>query len=189
MNRNTLLDYCDPMEEVVLLEDDLKKVVKLVITEGKKKIKKIESIKELDSIIKTGFDIAKKYQTICFGVNMSVNPLNLENKVSLTRLVHTGFMGLVNTGIRFDEELKIWDDPDMNCQVIRNYGCCVSLVKYGADIDRGIYGGCYDVWNDEEDVKEAKIRFFQKNGDICTVSHTGHLILRKEITNGLRKAK
>lgn len=116
---------------------------------------------------------------------MTINPFFMKEGYTRKRLVHTGFMGIVNTDLRFDENLRVWDDPDFNCQVIREYGSVVSLNAYGADIDRFAEGGCSKDWQNKETVDAARAYFFEKNGGICTIGKNGLIKIRNDTAKAL----
>ena len=180
-----MLNYVPKGQRLVLCEDDINAVIKIVQKNGKNKAERVSDIEELDRIVKEGFEIAKKHGTICFGLNMTVNPFFMKEGYTRRRLVHTGFMGLINTDLRFDEKLTVFDDPEMNCQIIKRFGSVISLNGYGADIDRFVKGGCSEAWADRDGVKEAVQRVFKKHGDILDINNHGHMKLSKEAIKDL----
>lgn len=185
INRNNLLNFMPAGVKIVLLEDDINSVSRLVESDGKNRLEEIRTIDELDKVVAKGFEIAEKNGTICFGLNMTANPFFMRGGYTRKRLVHTGFMGIINTDLRFDERMKVWDDPEMNCQIIKRYGSVVSLNGYCADIDRFVKGGCADAWSDKESVAKTRAYLLNKHGDLLTLNRKGLFCLRRDAIKAL----
>ena len=185
VNRNNLLNYVQTGMKLVLLEDDINSVSRLVEENGKKRLEKVKTIQELDELVLYGFRLAELNGTICFGLNMTANPFFMKRGYTKKRLVHTGFMGIVNTDLRFDENMKVWDDPEMNCQIIKKYGSVISINDYCADIDRFVKGGCSEALGDKKSVDETRRYLLNKHGDLLTLNTKGLFCLRRDAVKAL----
>lgn len=71
--------------------------------------------------------------------------------------------------LRFDNRLKVFDDPDMCGQIIKRYGAFVSLEDYCCVIDRVAPGGCHDLWTTKGIKMEGLKQIKQRHADIFNV--------------------
>lgn len=142
-NRNTLLDHFQKGSRVVLLEDDINKICRLHIDPVTKKhsLIAVNTYDELMHICKRGFRTAAKEKTIAFGLNMYRNATFMTKGYHRRKLCDTGFFGMIVTDLRFDNRLKVYDDPDMCARIIKRYGAFISLEDYTCVIDRFVGGG------------------------------------------------
>lgn len=136
-------------KNVVIVSDKVEAVFKL---DGECKGKKIDTRKELDRIVDTGFAICKNSNVEFWGVYLVENYFFMSNSIQVNNLLLGCFMGFPKGNAWFfDEELPLKDD----------YEICLRAIAYGKKVFRfnniclkerfHQKGGCYEMWNAEGD--------------------------------------
>lgn len=91
-NMNTLLNYFQIGQKIVILEDDINDICKLVDkVGGGKGIEPIKTKQELYDLVKYGFSLCKKHKTCAFGLSMTRNPFFMTHGYKTYALSDTGF--------------------------------------------------------------------------------------------------
>lgn len=146
-NRNTLLSYAKPGERIVLIDDDVKYISRL---QGGA-LKKVESLEQFERMITKGFALAQKHHTIGFGLYPVHNAYFMSCNYAPANICDAGLFAIINTSMRFDEQLATKEDYDFCCRAIKNFGAFIRLNEYALNSPAGHKGGCEDAWNNVEE--------------------------------------
>ncbi len=168
-NFNTLLDNYPRGAKIVILEDDINKVKRLVIDRktGKRKLVNIETLDEFLSLCRRGFATCSIENTVGFGLCMTRNAMFMKSGYHRRKLCDTGFYGLINTDLRFDPQFVVLQDTDMCLQIIKRYGSFISIEDTCAAIDRFAKGGCTEAWQNKARMLQLLAR---KHGSLVEIN-------------------
>lgn len=143
-NRNTLLNAFQSDERILLMDDDIQALTKLV---GGKFVP-VTSLSEFEAIVERGFEEAERSRTIGFGVYHSANEAFCSGGTK-TRAMCTGrFLGIINSGMRFDAHIQFSDDYEFVCRAIQKYGSFLRFDDYAIKHSRNTGGGRKDARRD-----------------------------------------
>lgn len=160
-NRNTLLDSVPQKTRLLLLDDDIIELQHLDKSQ-KRGLKGIHNLCEFDNVVKTGFSLANKNRTVCFGVSgIQDGAWFMRPGVGTRNIVTTQFMGVCVTSLRFDGRFCPKEDYEFCCRVILHYGSCVRLNEYAVKVPK-TRGGCSDIWKN-------KLRNRKVANAMCTI--------------------
>lgn len=173
-NRNNCLNCYQRGEKVIMLEDDISAISRLAIyPNGKRKLVPIKTIQQLISVCNRGFQLVKKHGTVLFGISMTRNAMFMSLGYSERKLVGGVFMGIINTEIRFDSDLQIFEDTDFCAQTIKRYGACISLNDIAAIFGRKTNaGGCREIWADKRNIDIGLGKIRRKHADLFKIDRT-----------------
>lgn len=160
-NRNNILNYFPAGEHIVMIDDDIKEIY-YKASDGE--VNKIESFDVFRQLCEYGFNTAKKMKTVMFGFNQTYNRLWLQNNVSSKCMISVIF-GIINTDLRFNEDLDLLVDTELCCQVMKKYQSIARINCVGYHNGREIEGGCkefYEANRRKEAIKYLLVRY----GDI-----------------------
>jgi hypothetical protein len=117
--RNFILDYFKKGDEIIMMDDDIKKVGRFRDVNGKIKAEELTGVEFYKHLV-NGFAIGKKRDAGLFGVAPTTNTLNFNNPMSIATFVNGPCMGIVVSKLRFDEECMNKSDYDFTLQHIRS---------------------------------------------------------------------
>lgn len=148
-NANTILDNIPSTARIVILDDDIQTVSRLVGN----KLKPVDTAKAFNDFIQFGYNVANSLKTIGF----SVQPLHAP--VFLSQTIHTAHIGegtllaLTNyPDVRFDEQFDTKCDYELTCRILRKYKAYPRLNMYSCKAKHYSSGGCEENWADKERV-------------------------------------
>lgn len=149
-NRNTLIDYFDKGDWIIMLDDDVSGFYKL---NGKKE-EKIETKEELDKMFTDFFEYTEKNNGKIWGVYPVKNAFFMKKSINKKDIVNT-CLGIIKD-YRFDEDFKAKEDIELCCRYIKNGYNIIrfNFVTYNARHKQK--GGCHDTWKTNENEKVAK---------------------------------
>ena len=134
-NRNNLLRMLEDGERAVLMDDDIKRISKVALSNDKKKARLLPiEADEFASLIDVGFSLLDKVGGKgIWGVTHISNTMILRrelakgNVVKANQLIEGSFMGVVGGGgVRFDESVEYAED----------YECCLHTLTNGGSTFR-----------------------------------------------------
>jgi len=169
-NMNTLLDAFPKGERIVILEDDIKDILRLSISpDGKhRKLIPVTDGEQFLKICRNGFATAKLNGTVAFGLNLFSNAMFMRKGYHKRKLCDTAFYGMVNSDLRFDRNLSLFQDTDMCLRIIKRYGAFISIEGYCAKHERQVEGGCYSFWTKKNMDDMAEI-IRKKHGELVDI--------------------
>jgi len=112
--RNAILNYFEKGEKIVMLDDDIESVSQLKgHTRKDGQVKK--ALRELDAkgireFMEYAFEICEKNETKLWGIYPVNNPFYMDMKINNKGFVIGSFMGIINSDIRFDDNLPLKED-------------------------------------------------------------------------------
>ena len=112
--RNAILDYFPKDEYIVMLDDDIEEVLKLssgTREDGlvKKKLEHMDG-KEIKEFMEYAFKICKINSTKLWGIYPVMNPFFMSKKINNKGFIIGSFCGIINSDIRFDDNLPLKED-------------------------------------------------------------------------------
>jgi hypothetical protein len=141
--KNKIFQYFPNGQHIVIIEDDIDDLL-TTSRDGKKLV----SLKNLDSLIRSGFQLCKENSTILWGIYAVTNAFFMSNKVSrdLKFIIGTLF-GIINDkNIKLHTRVK--EDYELSLIVFKKYG---SLIRFNNIVakrknypDKG-HGGLDDI--------------------------------------------
>lgn len=149
-NRNSILRHFGRGEWVVMLDDDISGFYKL----NSGKLERINSIEELDSMVVDFFEFAKAHNALIWGLYPVKNQFFMKNTIDTSNIVNT-CLGIINE-VRFDESFIAKEDIELCCRVI---SAGLNVIRFNFicyDAKHRNKGGCYDVWNSDENEKVSE---------------------------------
>lgn len=113
-NRNSILDHYGMGERVLMLDDDVINVKKLV---GEKVMKPVSG-RELQSFVEMAFFQCDRVGCHLWGVYPIANHFFMSSTISSNNFIIGTFSGIIVTELRMDEELGLKEDYDFTIQHI-----------------------------------------------------------------------
>lgn len=148
--RNKMLDIYGAGSRVVMMCDDVEKIVQLA---GSKSLRTL-SAEEIDGVIRRGFEACKKYEVGLWGVYPIANHFFMKRRINTKGFIIGTFCGVVVSDIRMDAELILKEDYDFTLRhiirdkkVIRFDDVAVKAKHYTNK------GGCVDMRTPEIEQK------------------------------------
>lgn len=114
---NQILDYYDIWDEIMLLDDDIKRILTAKKIKWKTKTV-VLTTSEFAEIIHKGFNSCKKLGFKYWGLQPSSNRMNFTNTISCTAYVRNTVSGIIVSDLRFDEDILDKCDYDFTLQNI-----------------------------------------------------------------------
>lgn len=165
-NRNTLLDSVPLGTRLVMLDDDINSICRLV----GKGLRKIENRDEFYSMIKRGYALAARYRTVGFGLYPVKNAYFMSAGYTERNVVIGTLFAIVNTDLRFDAEMETKEDYEYCCKAIQRYGAFVRLNNYVCDAQHYTKGGCEEAWSDKAELYMTARRLAGRYPDILALN-------------------
>ena len=111
--KNFILDYYDEGDQIIMLDDDIKKVGKFVYN-AKGKTKNIQmDPDEFLAHLYNGFSLAwRDPGGVLFGVAPNTNSLNYQKDISVGTFINGALTCIVVSDVRFDEDIILKTDYD-----------------------------------------------------------------------------
>ena len=151
-NRNTLIDYFDKGQWVVMLDDDITGFFKLT----GKSLKKIETREEFEKMLNDFFEYTERNNGRMWGVYPCKNAFFMKQSINKKDIINS-CLGLI-IDQRFDETLKTKEDIELCCRYIKSGYNIIRFNFITYDVKHKQKGGCCDVWKSEEnDVVSKKL--------------------------------
>lgn len=141
-NLNALIDIVPIGAKMVLMDDDIKNVGKLV----KDQLKPIETLDEFYAFLNRGFALARKYNTIGFSVYPCYNAFFMSNKDVVRNIGEGTLLGVINKGLKFRPDFFVKEDYEFTCRVITRYGAFPRMNYYACNAPHYSNGGCKEFW-------------------------------------------
>lgn len=148
-NRNTLLDYFDKGQWLIMLDDDIEGIYRL----AGKKLVKVETKKELDEMFTDFFEYTEKNNGKMWGVYPVKNAYFMNNTINKKNIINS-CLGIIND-FRFDENYKAKEDIELCCRYIANGYNVIRFNFITYDVKHKQKGGCYETWKTDENEKVA----------------------------------
>lgn len=145
-NRNTLLKQIKAGERVVMMDDDIKSIDKLV----GKSLEPITTKNELDRFIKSAFEYTEMHNGVIWGVYPINNPFFMSNKIDDTKLLIGTVLGIIYDGEIFDKEFSVKEDYELCCRMFKKGKKVIRFNQYSANALHKSKGGCEENWKDEK---------------------------------------
>ena len=150
-NRNNILKNIPNGERVVMLDDDIKSLQKLV----NGKLQYIDTKEELDKFIENAFDYCKKNNARIWGVYPVCNAYFMKNTIDKKNILIGCVLGLKNEFL-FDNQFRTKEDYELCCREMKQGYNCVRFNNVTANaLHKTNAGGCKDVWKFEINKKCA----------------------------------
>ena len=143
-NRNTLIDYFDKGQWIIMLDDDINGFFKLT----GKSLTKIETKEEFDKMINDFFIYTEKNNGKMWGVYPCKNAFFMGQSINKKDIVNSCLGIIVDE--RFDENLKAKEDIELCCRYIKNGYNIIRFNFITYDVKHKQTGGCSDVWKTQE---------------------------------------
>lgn len=143
-NRNTLIDYFNKGDWVIMLDDDIKGFYKL---SGKEE-KKIETRQEIEKMFNDFFEYTEKNNGRMWGVYPCKNAYFMKQSINKKDIINS-CLGLI-IDERFDDNLKAKEDIELCCRYIKKGYNVIRFNFITYDIRHKQKGGCSDVWKSQE---------------------------------------
>jgi hypothetical protein len=152
--RNWILENKDS-EYVVMVDDDIKNFYWT-----KKRIRTPISKEELTFQIENGFQLAEDCGSGLFGMNLQCDPMfyRISTPFSFNAPVLGPFIGILDTSLRYDENLPLKEDYDYFIQQLRKHRKIIraNFLTYDADHLK-LKGGCQTYRNEELEKKQNEL--------------------------------
>lgn len=116
--RNFILDYYGSGQDIIMLDDDIRKVGRFVMRKGKPKAERMEGDEFLPHLL-NGFKLARDRGAFLFGVAPNNNALNFRQQVTVGTFVNGPMMGMRITDLRFDLKCNNKSDYDYTLQYMQ----------------------------------------------------------------------
>lgn len=146
-NRNTLLDYFEKGQWLIMLDDDIKAFFKL---NGNGFIK-IETREELDKMFNDFFEYTEKNNGKMWGVYPIKNAFFMKQSISKRNIINS-CLGIIND-LRFDEDYKAKEDIELCCRYLKKGYNVIRFNFITYDVKHKQKGGCSDTWKTDENIK------------------------------------
>ncbi|HNX02203.1 MAG TPA: hypothetical protein PLE33_05880 [Candidatus Cloacimonas sp.] len=141
--RNFILDYFPEGEKIIMLDDDIKKVKKLI----NKRLSSNVSVKQFFSF---GFSLCTAHNYKLWGVYPIANSFFMKPKLSNHHFIIGTLTGIINNKLRYDSNLKVKEDYDFTLQNIIKFGGALRLDYYTIEAEHYTNkGGCVDYRNEQ----------------------------------------
>lgn len=151
-SRNVGMQLFPAGDEIVMLDDDIKYISKLVRYDPKTRKGELERLSTAESLIKLfsdGFKVARSHRTILWGIYPVHNAYFMKPNISPANILIGTVMGVINSDIYFDEKMVVKDDYEYSCRIIQKYGAAPRLNMYAAEADHYSKGGCERFWKSD----------------------------------------
>lgn len=149
-NRNTLIDYFNKGDWVVMLDDDIQAFYKL----SGKKLTKISTKEEFNRMLNDFFEYTERNNGKIWGVYPCKNAFFMKQSIDKKDIVNT-CLGLI-IDQRFDETLKAKEDIELCCRYIKSGYNVIRFNFITFDAKHRNKGGCSDVWKSNENELVSK---------------------------------
>lgn len=154
-NRNTLLDYFEKGQWLIMLDDDIKAFLKL---DGNN-LTKIETKQELDKMFNDFFEYTEKNNGKMWGVYPIKNAFFMKRSISKRNIINS-CLGIIND-LRFDENYKAKEDIELCCRYLKNGYNVIRFNFITYDVRHKQKGGCSDTWKSDENIKVSNKLVFK----------------------------
>lgn len=145
-NRNHLMDFFKYGEKMVMLDDDISMIHKLV--DGK--LADVDTLEGFEHIVKLGFSLCAKYRTRGFGLYNVDNAYFMKNSFSERAISIGTFFGLIVGKERFCTDILTKGDFEYCCQLIEKNGRFIRLNNYSTKAGHFDSDGCANARVDQE---------------------------------------
>lgn len=151
--RNNILNALTEEHDIIMLDDDIKKIGKLC----EAGLKTIETAKELDTTFEKCFLYAKKHRTKIFGIYPVYNAFFMSKTISTQVAVNTVFGFAKGFGFRYDENYDTKEDAALCGKILSLHGRVFRFNFLAVDADhRKNKNGYIDDWHQEENIRCVK---------------------------------
>lgn len=166
-NRNNLLNAVEPGAEMLMLDDDIREIVRLEsAADGAHRAETVDSFPALLRLAADGFAAARKLGAFGFGVSGWQLPERMAFSVSTSALCGGAVMGIIAGAARFSPLYDTKEDYAFCCESIRQSGAFPELGYYAAKVEGRHSGGCWDAWNNIRTVRADAARLCREYPDI-----------------------
>lgn len=139
-NRNFILDYFKDENQILMLDDDIGGVYKLLI----KKLKRLNN-EEIKEFIEYAFNLTQKYNAKLWGIYPIKNPFFMNHKIQTRGFIIGSFSGHIKNKLRFDVGLELKEDYDYTIKHLIKYGRVIRFDNVTAQIKHYTNkGGCVE---------------------------------------------
>ena len=149
-NANTILDGVPSGKRIIIFDDDIKTIT--MLENGK--LHDIETQEEFEGMLRFGYSVSEKLNTIGFSVYPVRNDYYMSNSIHTAHIGEGTMLALTNDGTRFDEHFDTKCDYEMTCRIIKKYGAYPRLNMYACKAGHYTSGGCDWNWKDKKRVEE-----------------------------------
>ena len=156
--RNFILDYFDKGEKIVVLDDDVNKICKLVNN-------RLQDVNKIKDFFNFSFELCESKGMKLWGVYPIDNPFFMSMKASERHFIIGTLTGIIVDDLRYDPVLKVKEDYDFTLQNIIKFGGALRLDYYTIKADHYTNkGGCVDYRNEqiEKECAEYLLRKYPK---------------------------
>lgn len=176
-NRNNLLDNIPEGTYVVMMDDDIKTLVRL---DGKR-LRPVDTYADFMRVIVRGFTAAAVNFSVGFGLYPTDNAYYMSNSITHRTVADGMFLGLVNTKMRYNASFKTKEDYELCCRIIREYGAFPRLNMYATRAKSRSRGGCEEFWADAEGRISTARRLVSMYPDLLTMNprREGEVLMRR----------
>ncbi len=169
--RNAALDMCSFGEELLLLDDDIKELIRL--KPGEPKQSEPIGREKFKQLIALGFAQARKANTIAWGVYPVANPYFMHPTVTNPSIIIGTVFGLIKTaGFNFDNSFTVKEDYELSCRIIRKYGALPRFNFVAAKARHYSKGGCDRFWKSPDINKRQAEKLLSMYPDILRTHPT-----------------
>lgn len=145
VNRNTILNYMNPGEEFVLMDDDIKVFNRLEVKGGKSKLIKIGTRAEFEEILRKQFAFCRKYNSPVFAWYTVDNAYFMSKTAHLRQILNGTILGIRNIPeVRFNEINDLKGDYELACRMIESGHNAVRFNGFSANAGSNTPGGCQE---------------------------------------------
>ena len=185
-NRNNLLNAVEPGAELLMLDDDIREIVRLEsAADGAHRAETVDSFPALLRLAEDGFSTARRLGAFAFGINGAHVPKLMKYTVYKQALCGGAVMGIITGQARFNPLYDTKEDYAFCCENIRQTGTFPSLEYYSARVAARHEGGCWEAWNDIQTVRSDAARLCKEYPEIVEmVGPSTTLVRRKRSERG-----
>jgi len=141
--RNFILDYFPEGERILMLDDDIKKILRMFY-------KRLIVVTDLRKLFKMGFELCEAKGYKLWGIYPIKNIFFMKMKASERHFIIGTLTGIINNKLRYDQNLKVKEDYDFTLQNIIKFGGALRLDYYTIEAEHYTNkGGCVDYRNEQ----------------------------------------
>lgn len=146
--RNWILDNINN-EKILMVDDDYKSV-----TWNLKRERKILNEDEIAHFINLGFQMCEDSGIALWGLNVNSDPMSYTicRPFGFSGMILGPWLGIINTKLRFDENLPLKEDYDFSLQHLNEFRATLRFNFLSYDVDHEkLPGGCQTYRNTEKE--------------------------------------
>ena len=176
-NRNNLLNAVEQGTELLMLDDDIRDIVRLdSAADGT--LSHIDTFPALLRLAAEGFAAARKKGAWGFGITGFYLAEYMRFNVRTAAICGGAVLGIITGEARFNPEYDTKEDYAFCCESITQTGAFPQL-EYCSALSEGRHaGGCWEAWNDIKTVRADTARICEKYPGIVEKAGTSGTLIR-----------